>query len=155
MKRRLTALLGTPLILWGTAVKAAPWQADAPARAEQPADPQADVLALERAWLDAYQARDVAAMETIVGDEFAITFPDGRMMTKADVLAQIRGPGRSPLFSTEGVEARRFGDTVILTGTLVTETSRGRQLNRYTDTWVRRAGRWQVVASHLSAAPTP
>ena len=143
--RSLVALLGAPLILCGTVAGAV----------AQQVDPSAEVIALERAWLDAYETADSAAMDSIVGDEFVITYPDGRRMTKADVMRQVGGGGRSPRFSTEAVEARRFGDTTILTGTLVAETSRGRQRNRYTDTWVRRAGRWQVVASHMSAAPPP
>jgi len=46
---------------------------------------------------------------------------------------------------------------VILTGRVVTEYQRDGQTTskeeqRYTDTWVKRNGRWQVVASHLSNA---
>jgi ketosteroid isomerase-like protein len=58
-------------------------------------------------------------------------------------------------FHTEGVQARAYGDTVILTGRVVTEYQRdgqtmSKEQQRYTDTYVRRNGRWQVVASHLS-----
>lgn len=152
-RRRLVSLLATPLVLWGTAVHGA--QGGGAGQAAQRAERRAEVLALERAWLDAYQTRDAAVMDAIVGEEFIITYPDGRARTKADVMAQISGDGPAPRFSTEEVQDRQFGDTVILTGTLVTETDGGRRRSRYTDTWVRRAGRWQVVASHLSAAPSP
>jgi len=53
------------------------------------------------------------------------------------------------------VHARVYGDTVILTGRVVTEYQRdgqtmSKEQQRYTDTYVKRNGRWQVVASHLS-----
>ena len=62
-------------------------------------------------------------------------------------------------FRTEDVEARAYGDTVVLIGRVVAEYTRGDetmvQESRYTDTYVKRDGRWQVVASHLSNAPDP
>ena len=123
----------------------------------------AEVKALERAWLDAYEQFDAAAMDRIVADDFRITFPDGSRQDKAQLLAMIRAP-RDPSaahlrFFTEEVEAKSRGDLVVLSGVVVTETTpRGgtptRERSRYTDTYVRRDGRWQVLASHLSNAPS-
>ena len=119
-------------------------------------DPLAEVRALEREWLDAYEKRDAEAMKRIVADDFTIYFDDGSMQTKADILAMLaRGAGKpGPSFTTEDVKARGYGDTVILTGRVVTQMQRAdgtksRSASRYTDTYVRTNGRWQVVASHL------
>ena len=119
------------------------------------------VQKLERAWLDAYEQHDEKAMDAIVADDFTITFPNGSMQTKAQIMTSIKRP-RSPggpamKFHTEEVKARVYGDTVILTGRVVTEYQRDGQTSskeeqRYTDTYVKRSGRWQVVASHLSNA---
>jgi ketosteroid isomerase-like protein len=126
------------------------------------ADPAAEVRALEREWLDAYEKYDAAAMKRIVADDFTIYFGDGSMQTKADILAMVaRGAGKpGPRFTTEDVLARVYGETVILTGRVVTEMKRAdgstsRSASRYTDTYVRRNGKWQVVASHLGAEKTP
>ena len=116
------------------------------------------VQKLERAWLDAYEQRDTKAMDAIVADDFTITFPNGSMQTKTQILASLKGPrpaGRSIKFHTEDVQARAYGDTVILIGRVVTQYQRDGQTaskeeQRYTDTYVKRNGRWQVVASHLS-----
>ena len=126
-----------------------------PAGKAAPASAEAEVRRLERKWLDAYEQHDAAAMDSIVADEFTITYPQGQMMAKPAIMTQIRARpgGGGPHFSTEQVVARRFGDTVVLTGILVMEGQRGRQRSRYTDTWVRRGGRWQVAASHLSNLP--
>lgn len=124
-------------------------------------DPARVVQKLERAWLDAYEQHDEKAMNEIVADDFVITFPDGSMQTKPEVMAQIRMPRRadSPTskFHTEDVRARVYGDTVVLTGRVISEWRRGDETvsqnrMRYTDTYVKRNGRWQVVASHLSNA---
>jgi len=122
-----------------------------------------DVRALERAWLDAYETFDVAAMERIVADDFEITFGDGSRQDKPALVAMLQAPRNAGAptsrFFTEDVRSRVRGETVILTGTVVTETTRDGETTqeraRYTDTYARRDGRWQVVASHLSNLPAP
>ena len=123
-----------------------------------------EVRQLERAWLDAYQKFDAEAMDRIVADDFAITFPNGKMQTKAQLMNMIRrappaAAGSSRIF-TEETEARVYGSTVILRGRVITEMQKDgqtqREESRYTDVYVQTNGRWQVVASHLSAlAPEP
>jgi len=120
-----------------------------------------EVRRLERQWLDAYEQNDAEAMNRIVAEDFTITFPDGGMQTKPQIMAMLKSPRRASQprmrFRTEGVQSRAYGDTVILLGVVVTEYEReGKAVSeqsRYTDTYVRRDGRWQVVASHLSNAP--
>ena len=123
------------------------------------ANPAQEVQKLERAWLDAYEKLDQKAMDAIVADDFMITFPDGSTQTKAQIMASLKPASQtnSPTmkFYTEGVDTRVYGETVILTGRVVSEWQRdgktvGKQQSRYTDTYVKRQGRWQVVASHLS-----
>ena len=125
----------------------------------QTASPVQQVRQLEREWLDAYEKRDSAAMQRIVADDFTIVFPDGSSQTKTDILAMLErgraGDHPGPRFTTEDVQARAYGDTVILSGRVITHRKgpdgiESRQESRYTDTYVRLDGRWQVVASHLS-----
>jgi uncharacterized protein (TIGR02246 family) len=128
-------------------------------------DAISEVRALERAWLDAYEKRDAAAMNRIVADDFSIAYGDGSTQSKADVIAALeRAAGQpAPKFTTEDVRARAYGDTVILTGRVITERARpdgtsSRRAARYTDTYVRRNGQWQVASSHLGSntdAPAP
>src|SRR5687767_14683476 len=120
----------------------------------------AAVQRLERAWLDAYEKHDAAAMDAIVAEDFLITFPNGQTQTKKDLMAMVRAPqrpGQSSKWRTENVVARQFGQTVVLTGRVVGEHTSGGKTTReeflYTDTYVKQKGRWQVVASHLSNAP--
>ena len=119
---------------------------------------EAEVRKLERQWLDAYEQRDSEAMERIVADDFTITFPNGAIQTKPQIMRMIKSARSASQpkirFYTEDVRSRAYGDTVILIGRVVSEYEREgktvKDQSRYTDTYVRRNGRWQVVASHLS-----
>ncbi len=121
--------------------------------------PTREVQDLERAWLNAYEQHDQKAMEAILADDFLITFADGSSQNKSQVISSLKAQPASnrptTKFYTEDVKARVYGDTVILTGRVVAEWQRegkplAKELSRYTDTYVKRNGRWQVVASHLS-----
>ena len=121
-----------------------------------------EVRALERQWLDAYEKHDSQAMTKIVADDFIITFPNGTMQSKPQLLQMIANPNPTSAkmhFYTEDVKSRAYGDTVILMGRVVTEYERDgkkvKEQSRYTDTYVKRNGRWQVVASHLSNVEEP
>lgn len=117
-----------------------------------------EVRKLERQWLDAYEQNNAEAMDRIVADDFTITFPNGAMQTKAQLMTMIKSPRRTSQpqmkFSTQDVQSRAYGDTVILIGRVITEYERDgktvKEQSRYTDTYVQRKGQWQVVASHLS-----
>jgi ketosteroid isomerase-like protein len=119
-----------------------------------------EVRKLEREWLDAYEQHDAAAMDRIVADDFKLT-QSGAVQTKADILTAlkiVRDSGRpEPKLSTEDVQSRVEGDTVILTGRFIQRMERTGQTRtmeaRYTDTYVKRSGRWQVVASQLTRVP--
>ncbi|HKP69813.1 MAG TPA: nuclear transport factor 2 family protein [Pyrinomonadaceae bacterium] len=117
-----------------------------------------EVRKLERTWLDAYEKRNVDAMTAIVADDFTITFPDGSIQTKPQIIESLKRPGGSAMkFFTESVQSRAYGDTVVLIGLVTSEWKQNDKpmsdRSRYTDTYVKRNGKWQVVASHLSNAP--
>ncbi len=120
-----------------------------------------EVRKMEREWLDAYEKRDVEAMDRILSDDFKLTFSNGSEQTKADILATLktaRDSGRpSPKFSTEDVQSRVEGEAVILTGRLIQTMERDGQTRtmqmHYTDTYTKRRGRWQVITSQLTRVP--
>ncbi len=115
------------------------------------------VRKLERSWLDAYEQRNADSMNAIVADDFTITFPDGSMQTKKQIVDSLKSTGATAMkFKTENVQSRVYGETVILIGLVISEWQQGDKpmsdRSRYTDTYVKRGGKWQVVASHLSNA---
>ena len=82
---------------------------------------------------------------------------EGLSRTKQQIVDSLKRGGPSTMkFRTESVQSRAYGNTVILIGIVISEwTQDGKPMSdrsRYTDTYVRRNGKWQVVASHLSVA---
>ena len=120
------------------------------------ASAESSVRARERQWLDAYEQRDAAAMSGILHDQFVITYPDGTRQTKDQVLEFIRthpADSHSPRFHTEETTAHVSGETVVLTGIVITERAGSRSQQFYTDTWVYRDRSWRVLASQLATKP--
>jgi ketosteroid isomerase-like protein len=134
----------------GTAARGRGTKAIQDARTEQA------VRRLEREWLDAGHNKDVAAMDRILADNFIITFGDGTVRDKAEVMRRLRMGTKNPNECewTEDSEVRVNGNTAIIVGRyryrLREKDKETVTESRYTDTYIRRKGHWQVVASHLS-----
>jgi hypothetical protein len=119
------------------------------------ADPKAEqeLRRLEREWLNA----DAAAIERIEADDFTITYEDGSVRNKAAYLEMVRQRKVKPNGSewTEDSQVRVYGNTAIINGKFLYKfRDSDKEIvneSRYTDTYIRRNGRWQDVASHLSS----
>ena len=119
------------------------------------ADQEAQLAAAERAWLDAYDTNDQSVMSATLVDGFTITFPDGQIDTRDDVINGLDPtdePNDDPTHYTEDRSIRIIGNTAILSGVYVNPGDPGEadDKSRYTDTWMLIEGQWKVVASHLS-----
>lgn len=131
------------------------------ARAQASTDKaQRQLLKLQREWLDAYQKHDAAALERIEADDFTLTEADGKITTKADDVASIRNskpPQPDDRFDVEDVVIRVYGDAAVIMGRVIFRfRNKGEMVAeryRYTDTYLKRRGRWQVYASQLTRLP--
>lgn len=136
------ALLLTLLIV----VAAAPSPASQRVRSEQ------DVLIqLERDWDEAFHRNDARFIESILADEFMVTYPDGTRGDKAKELelATVNQPIESSRLDEFTVKVYRDTAVVWFTQHLV-GMREGQKLEltfRYMDVFVFRDGRWQCVAS--------
>jgi ketosteroid isomerase-like protein len=121
----------------------------------QGSDAAAKILALENKWNTSYQQRDVAAMSSILADEFIITVEDGNTYSKSGYIAHA-GDTRTKVEVSEllDMKVRLHGNTAIVTGQYhEVGTEKGKRYeyhDRLTDTWMFLDGRWQVIASHYS-----
>lgn len=116
-----------------------------------------ELLRLQREWLDAYQKHDAAALERIEAEDFTLTEGDGKVTTKAEDVASLRNakpPQPDDAFDVEDVQVRLYGDTAVLIGRVIIKYRNKGQMvaeqYRYTDTYLKRRGKWQVVASQLT-----
>ena len=107
---------------------------------------------LAKAWVSA----DRATIERIIAPDWKSTGPDGRMADRAGVLADVfeTRVHRIHRVEIDDVNARVFGDAAVVTGRThgvgEVDGSTYDVVIRFTDTFVRREGRWQAVASHAS-----
>jgi ketosteroid isomerase-like protein len=124
-----------------------------------------EIRKTERQWLNSYLTRDAAVMDRIEADEFRIVYPDGSILTKAQELENLKKattPQAELKLETGDQTIRIYGETAVVTGNFI---QKGRYkagpkngqdfriVERYTDVYVKRDGRWQVVASQLTSAP--
>ena len=98
---------------------------------------------------------DVAALDRIYADDFIGIGPSGTVRTKPQVLADFTSHDlKFQSITTDDVRFRVYGNTVVETGrsTMVGQ-DKGKVVppdNRFTRVWVRRQGRWRLVANHYS-----
>lgn len=140
MRRMIVAAAAAVLV----AVSLAAGQGGAGPSAEQA------LLKLTEEWLEAEAKIDRAALERLIADDFIGTAPNGRSLTKRDVIPAA-GSSSGLRFTAQDVKARVFGDVGVVTGRGV---SRGQAPEmRFTVVYARRQDRWQMVVGHLSALP--
>jgi len=109
------------------------------------------IAALENQWLQAQRTNNPDLVAPILAEKFVYTDGDGKLNTKAAMLADKTVKWQSVDY--ENVQIAVYGDTAIVTGKFVGKgtDSAGKPVNdhsRYTDTWVKMpSGKWQCVAS--------
>jgi ketosteroid isomerase-like protein len=118
----------------------------------------ADLISdIEQQIANAWVNHDRAAIEAILAAEWSVTDSTGQVLTKEQVMQETFGSAdrRIQAMVIDEVRVRTFGDTAVVTGrTRATGSYRGASSTvvlRFTDVFVRRDARWQVVASHGSA----
>jgi ketosteroid isomerase-like protein len=120
------------------------------AGADERSQDRQQILQLERDWVQVYVANDAKPLERIVADDFLGTEPDGKRATKADLIAEIKGPSDvvSNRLNEDDVTIRFYGETAVVNGSESWKLKNGKS-GRYiwTDIFVQRNGGWQVVAS--------
>ena len=109
----------------------------------------------ERQWAESVATGDASIVERILADDFLGVDPKGRIYDKAKMIADTRDAGQ--YFASNHlneVKVRFYGDTAIAQGDETWErrnSERGRFV--WTDTWIQRDGRWQIVAAEDLIAP--
>ncbi|MGH9966607.1 MAG: DUF4440 domain-containing protein [Pyrinomonadaceae bacterium] len=112
---------------------------------------------IENEWLNSYLRGDKQMFDRIVANYFTGTDETGTFRTKAEEKAIVQAPPASVKASltNEDVQVRVFGQMAVVTGRIVSKVQGGLNFqSRFTDTFVKQNGRWQVVARHYSRIPS-
>jgi ketosteroid isomerase-like protein len=121
---------------------------------------EAEVRRLSGEEVEAFIRRDPKAMERLWSDDFVVTNPLNKLVTKQQVLGMVQsGFLIITSFERQIEYAKVYGDTVILAGS-ETALWGGKMPNagktdhlRFTAVWMKQAGRWQQVARHANVVP--
>lgn len=144
--RRMVVAAAASVFVAVTLAWAQAGQGGASAAAEQA------LVKLTNDWLDAEAKADRATLERLVADDFAGIAPNGRTVSKSDVLPREGTRGGGLAYTAQDVRARVFGNDVgVVTGRGVSR-GQGPEM-RFTVVYARRQDRWQMVAGHLSGLP--
>jgi ketosteroid isomerase-like protein len=130
----------------------------------QTAPDAAELTRLLKEFLAGASRNDPAVHERFWADDLIYTRSAGRRVGKADILGELRKatppPPGSPTttYTAEDIRIQQYGDTAIVAFRLVgtTEEKGKTELANFlnTGTFLRRGGRWQVVAWQATRVPS-
>ena len=103
------------------------------------------LIELDRAWTFAELKGDKKAAGAVVADDYVGTTQRGEIENKEQYLAQIAM--NADMVRSDDYKVRVFGNTAIMTHRATVSGVRNMQF-RSTHIWMKRSGKWLVVAHH-------
>jgi ketosteroid isomerase-like protein len=120
------------------------------ARAQAPAEKE--LMDVENHWAEATVKGDVQVLERLYADEYLAIDPAGATFTKAQDIANVKsGNFKLETFKLDELKVRLHGEVAVVTGrNTIKATYMGKDISgayRFTDVFVKRGGRWQVLTT--------
>jgi hypothetical protein len=108
-----------------------------------------DLIQSERDRCTATIGNDAAALSAILADNIIDVWPGGEITTKAQDLVDVKTE-KTSVCEVDQMQVRVYEDAAVVVGRLTIEASGSKKRIRFTDTYVRLDGRWQVVLSAVT-----
>jgi len=110
------------------------------------------IMALEKAWNQAYKMGDVRALNSLLDDHIVLINDDGSSQSKDEWLKSVKATNsQEQQVSPESLSVHVFGNTAVATGVFRAKGSDGGKAyvrrERFVDTWVNKNGDWVCVAT--------
>lgn len=121
-----------------------------------PADDAALLKDIQQRWAKASQAHDVETIAGYLAEDFIHTDEAGMVRNRRQYLEKQRASrARMQSVTLSDLRASVFGDAAVVTGAFEARGSRDGQPftahARFTETWLRRSGKWKCVAGQNTA----
>ena len=121
---------------------------------------EADLVGCVHDWDQAMISNDAETIGSFMADEWTIVGPDGSLSGKDGSLSSIAGGDlKHDIMTSEDLIVRFYGDSaVVIAKGISGGTYKGqpfRELERSSNVFVRRNGRWVCVLTHLSKLRPP
>lgn len=143
-----------PIMICMSLLSLAAPAADAPA----PTREEEEVMQVTQDACQAFLKADVAGAEALLAPEFTLVSSRAVVQSRAEVIAEIRS--RETVYSefrNHSMNAHVFGDAAIVQGITSLAGKSGDQAFaldvRFTDTLIRKNGKWRLVVSHVTRIP--
>jgi ketosteroid isomerase-like protein len=130
----------------------------------QTAPDTAELTKLLNDFLAGAGKNDVAMHDRFWADELVYTSALGRRKGKADIMRELKAEtaaspkpdAETTVYTAEEIRIQQYGDTAIVAFRLVATDSGKKEVKSYlnTGTFLKRSGKWQVVAWQATAMPT-
>jgi ketosteroid isomerase-like protein len=122
----------------------------APAQGDIDPSVKSKIIALEKAWNQAYKLEDTRALDALLGNEIVLVNDDGS--TQAEFLSSVKADNsQEQQVSPESMGVHMFGNAAIATGVFRAKGIAGGKpyvrRERFVDTWVYKGGKWACVAT--------
>ena len=116
-----------------------------------------ELIELQHEWMDAWRRQDLPRLEAILAPEFTLTSARTDQLVDRATWLGMLGEVRNESFEYTNFRVNVFGDAAVVKSRMRQVASvAGKPWNEtfmLTDVWIRRDGRWQVVARHSSTPP--
>lgn len=130
----------------------------------QTAPDAAELTKLLHDFLAGAGKNDIAMHDRFWADELVYTSALGRRKSKPDIMRELRAEPSTPkpeegttVYTAEEIRVQQYGDTAIVAFRLVATTDKAgaKEVKNYlnTGTFLKRNGKWQVVAWQATAMP--
>lgn len=126
----------------------------------QPDDVARELTQIEQKLVKAWLGGDRKTVESILAVDWSVIDLTGRVLTRAQVLQELgSGERKIESGSVDDLNVRTIGNVAIVTGRSVLAGSyQGTHVSvvqRFTDVFANRDGRWQIVASQGTQVAQP
>ena len=113
------------------------------------------IVALEKAWNQAYKMGDTKSLDAILDDHMVLINDDGSTQSKELFLASVRrSTSREEQVSPESMSVHVYGTTAIATGVFRAKgLDNGKpytRRERFIDTWILKDGQWVCVGTNAT-----
>jgi len=115
------------------------------------------IIALEKAWNQAYKAGDTKALDSILDNEVVLINDDGSVQSKVEFLASVKATknnSQEQQVSPESMSVHVFGNIAVATGVFRAKGVEGgksyMRRERFVDTWIYKNGNWVCVATNAT-----
>lgn len=121
---------------------------------------QANLKQMEDAWVKALVNKDQAAVGNMIADDFAGFNPDGKHVTKSQLLDEMKNERNTLSSATnDNMDVHVYGPNLATVCGTTTEKGKDKDGKEFThsyvwvDTWMERDGKWQCIAEGVMKSP--